>query len=172
MKARKPRTQRDRMPQWLRPRLQRAQVLDLAIVHVTNVDEISSGKATEQTLWDMATCVLTWSRVAEVLDVGVPEIEPQLHLVASLIERYGRTGVVSFEGAEYELAKFGIVVMDLLAQAVDATTAERAVAWANDKANRWCAAMAGARAVAQRPRGLTPNDRRFFVVDVATGAGA
>lgn len=50
-------------------------------------------------------------------------------LVASVVERYGRTGRVGFNGPEYQLAKHGVDVMDQLAELTDLYTAASAALW-------------------------------------------
>lgn len=129
------------VPRWLRPKLTSAQQTDLGIVHAGNVDEIVRGLASEQTLWDMVNNVLVWSHVAEQREVGIPEITEQLHMVSSLVLRFGKTGVIRFEGQEYDTACHGIAVMDAMAAEVDQHLASQAVAWATERTNEWRAAF-------------------------------
>jgi hypothetical protein len=126
-------------PRGLRPRLTRDQLLDLGLAHVVNLDLIARGEAGEPMLWDYAGAVLTWSRVAILLDRGVPEMTEQLRLSARLVERYGRTGRVLFDGADYQLAKAGLDVMDQLAAIVDRPTAIAAANWSEGKVERMAA---------------------------------
>ena len=116
-------------PRGLRPKLAREQVTELGVCHMATLDDIAKGRGTEKTLWDMVGAVFTWSRVAERLQAGVPEMAPQLELATRLVERYGRTGLVVFRGVEYQLAKLGIDVMDQLAEIVDKPTAQAAADW-------------------------------------------
>lgn len=174
------------VPHWFRPKLTPDQVRDVAIIHVSNVDEVHSGVATEQTLWDMVINVLAWSHVADLRGIGMPEISPQLQLVATLVERYGRTGEIRFEREEeYSLAKYGIQVMDQFAVEVDQVTAQQAIAWATGKANEWRTAFQSRVAAKppqpansvpkhlnivfltgdRNPLGLDDNERRFWVVE-------
>lgn len=81
-------------PRGLRPRLQPGQVRDLGICHLENLDAIASGDATEATLWQVAGAALTWSKVAELLQAGEPEMREQLELASTLVTRYGHTGRV------------------------------------------------------------------------------
>ena len=111
------------------PKLDKTQVRDLGLAHIVNLDAMVSGQANEQTLWDWMGSVLTWSRIAADLQLGVEEMEQQLHLATSIVERYGRTGRVGLSGAEYQLAKDGVTVMDLLAERVDRPTAVLAADW-------------------------------------------
>ena len=120
-------------PRGLRPRLTREQLLDLGLAHAFNLDAIARGEAGEPMLWDYAGAVFTWSRVAILLDRGVPEMAEQLGLSARLIERYGRTGRVLFTGGDYQLAKDGLDVMDQLAALVDRPTAIAAANWSEYK---------------------------------------
>jgi hypothetical protein len=93
--------------------------------------EVANGTATEQTLWDMAEAVFTWHRVAERLGEGEPEMAPQLLLAAKVIERYGATGRIEFEGDEYAQAQTGVDVMDALAIRTDVATATEAAHWSD-----------------------------------------
>lgn len=120
-------------PRGLRPKLTSSQVEAIGMAHIVNLDAIAKGQADESVLWQWVGGLFTWSRTAELLDVGVPEIEPQLELATSVIERYGRTGRVLFTGPEYQLAKFGVLVMDELASLVDQVTANAAADWSEAK---------------------------------------
>lgn len=122
-------------PRGLRPKLAADQVRDLGICHLQNLDAIAKGDATEATLWQVAGAALTWSKVAELLQLGEPEMHEQLTLASTLVERYGRTGRVLFTGSEYQLAKTGVDVMDQLAEAVDKPTAVIAAEWSERKVN-------------------------------------
>jgi len=135
-----------RMHRGLRPKLAADQVKDLSLVHLQNLDAIARGDAGEQILWDWVGGLFTWSRAATLIDLGVPEIEPQLQLAAAVIERYGRTGKIVFTGLEYQLAKDGVVVMDLLASQVDQANASAAADWSEAKVQQLadqCAARQG-----------------------------
>ena len=120
-------------PRGLRPRLDAGQVRDLGICHLEQMDAIARGQANEDTLWHWAGAVLTWSKVAEVLSAGVPEMEAQLALTAAVIERFNATGRIVFTGPEYQLAKDGVVFMDQLAEIVDRPTALMAATWSEAK---------------------------------------
>lgn len=122
-------------PRGLRARMTPDTLTTLAIAHNTNLDEISRGTASEQTLWDMVGAVFTWCKVAEMLRMGVEEMTPQLELATRVVERYGRTGRIGFSGPEYQVAKLGVQVMDALAEAVDVDTARIAAAWSEDRLN-------------------------------------
>jgi hypothetical protein len=114
-------------PRGMRPKLDRSTLTSIAIVHMTNLDDITKGRATLDTLWHVVENVLTWSNVSQALKVGVPEMKLQLELANRLLQRYGQTGRVGFTGVEYQMAKLGIEVMDALASTVDRPTAEEAV---------------------------------------------
>ena len=120
-----------RPPRALLPRFDSSRLASIGIAHLSTLDEIARGHATAQTLWDMAEAVFTWTRVAEVLGEGVPEMAPQLELAARVIERFGRTGRVAFTGPEYQLAKQGVDVMDALAIRTDVATAVDAAHWSD-----------------------------------------
>jgi hypothetical protein len=122
------------VPPYLRPKLTKDQVRDLGLVHAINLDAIHTRTADEQILWDAVVTVLAWSRVAEVRHVGLPEIIPQVTLMQDIVDRYKLSGIVEFKDqSQYELARFGVGVMDRLAEFVDRQTAEEAVLWAMEK---------------------------------------
>lgn len=136
-------------PRGLRPKLARDQVTDLALAHLTNLDLISKGHADEDVLWQMVGGCHTWSRVTELLPrttkvwIQVPAAEAmvgQLAMCTQLVERYGRTGRVEFSGAEYQMAKVGVEVMDQLAELVDKQTAVAAANWGEAQVNALAAA--------------------------------
>lgn len=123
-------------PRGMRPMMTREVVNTLAIAHLTNLDEIARGRATEQTLWDMAGAAFTWSRVAGLIGAGVTEMLPQLELATRVVDRYARTGRIVFTGVEYQVAKLGVQVMDTLAEMVDVDTARIAAAWSEARLNK------------------------------------
>lgn len=123
-------------PRGLRPKLTRDQVRDLAICHLQNLDAVAFGDADEGTLWQIVGAVLTWSRVAEMLQLGAPEMIEQMNLVESLIKRFGEHGKVRFTGTEYQLARAGVDVMDQLAETVDMPTAVIAAEWSEARVNK------------------------------------
>lgn len=116
-------------PPGLRPKLRRDQLRDLALCHLEALDSIARGDATSATLWDFAGAALTWSKAAELMQIGEAEMTAQLELALSLIERYRRTGRVLFTGREYQDAKDGVAVMDQLAEIVDHPRAVIAAEW-------------------------------------------
>jgi hypothetical protein len=116
-------------PKGLRPKLDRDTLTTVGLIHAQNLDDIATGKGDAQTMWDMAEAVFTWSRVAEVMQVGVPEMQDQLLLSARVCERYRDTGKVVFTGPEYQLAKLGVQIMDQLAEEADLPTATEAALW-------------------------------------------
>lgn len=120
-------------PRGLRPRLAPEQLLDLGLAHVVNLDAIARGEADESLLWQWVGGVLTWSRVAIMLDRGAPEMLEQVRLATRLVQRYGRTGRVLFTGTDYQIAKDGVALMDELARLVDRPTAIAAADWSERK---------------------------------------
>jgi len=116
-------------PKGLRPKLDGNQLTDLALAHLTNLDDIASGRADSSVMWQMVEGVLTWSRVADLLEVGQEEMRAQLEIATRVVERFGRTGKVGYSGVEYQAAKLGVEVMDELAAMVDKPTAIAACAW-------------------------------------------
>ena len=131
-------------PRWLRVRMHRGKVLDLHLLHELLLGDLLAAQATEATLWEHAAMVLTWSRAAQLLGLGEPEIAPQLDLSAQLIERWRRTGKVGLTGPERAIARHGAMVMDALAEAVDQRTATEASLWSE-------AQLAARRAPAMEP---------------------
>ncbi|MGL4575066.1 MAG: hypothetical protein ACRCV9_09790 [Burkholderiaceae bacterium] len=129
-------------PAGLRRKLTRAQVDDLALVHLSNLDAIAKGQGTEELLWQVVGATLTWSRVAELLHKRSASYEPaithmhqQIEITRSLVERYGRTGRVGFSGSEYQAARLGVDVMNALAEEVDHHTAALAAEWSERRIN-------------------------------------
>lgn len=131
-----------RMQRALRPpRLTEHQVRGLAIVHVVNFDAIARGQADESMLWDFVGGVLTWWRAAELAGLGVDEMRQQGELAMRLIDRYRRTGLVRFDGPDYQLAKAGLVIMDELASSVSHATAAAAADWSEAQTQRLADAL-------------------------------
>jgi len=124
-----------RLPRAFRPKLAPDQVRDLALAHVVNLDAIATGQAGEEILWQQVGGTLTWCRVAELLGMGEPEMAEQLQLLEQVVARYRSTGRVVFTGPEYQLAKKGLQVMDLLATIVDRPTALQAADWGELRMN-------------------------------------
>lgn len=120
-------------PPGLRPRLRRDQLRDLALCHLEALDSIARGDAKSATLWDFAGAALTWSKAAELMQIGEAEMTAQLELALSLIERYRRTGRVAFSGPEYQDAKAGVEIMDELAEIVDHPRAVIAAEWSEGR---------------------------------------
>lgn len=122
-------------PRGLRPKLVPAQVRDLGLAHVGNLDAIARGEADETILWQWVGGILTWSRVADLMQAGVPEMQAQLELAHRVIQRYVRTGRVGFSGPDYQDARAGVLLMDLLAEQVDKPTAIAAAEWSERRVN-------------------------------------
>ena len=127
-------------PRGLRQLLQPDQVRDLAMVHLVNLYLIARGQADEATLWQWLGGVLTWSRVADLLQAGQPEMRQQLYLASAVTERYGATQRIEFDADEYALARSGVDVMDQLAERVDQPTACAAADWSQRRIERMAAA--------------------------------
>lgn len=123
-------------PRGLRPHLPPEQLTTIGIVHMTNLDDIARGRGGEEVLWHVVEAAFTWSRVAEKLQQGHTDMAVQLELATRLVERYGRTGIVAFTGLEYQVAKLGTQVMDLLAEMVDKHTAVEAALWSAQQVAR------------------------------------
>jgi hypothetical protein len=103
-----------------------AQVRDLDTTHLQTLDDIARGLGTDALLAQWAGAVATWGHVAQMRGEGAPEMAEQASVVASMQERYVRTGRVGFSGAEYQKAKDGVAVMNALAERTDLATAKRA----------------------------------------------
>lgn len=131
-------------PRGLRPRLVPEQVRDLAMAHVVNLDDIAHGRASAEVMWQ------TVGGVAELLGRGVDEMQAQHDLMMRVMARQVATGKVLFTGPEYQLAKQGVMVMDMLAEAVDRPTAIAAAQWGEARVN----------ALAARCRPSEPDRRR------------
>lgn len=101
----------------------------LAIAHMQNLDLISRGTASQDEVWHLVEQALTWSRVAQLLGQGEPEMAEQVTVATQVVQRFQRTGRVGFSGTEYQAAKFGLDVMDELARLVDQPKASQAAAW-------------------------------------------
>lgn len=121
------RMRRHRVPPWLR--LTRDQVRDLTLCHHSNLDAIARGEADADLLWQWVGSILTWSKVAELNGLGIPEMAAQLGLAEGVITRFRRTGRVGFSGAEYQGAKDGVDVMDALASETTKAKAIEAANW-------------------------------------------
>ncbi len=122
-----------RLPRHMRPKLTKTQRIELGLAHTVNLDLIRTGEADEALLWQYVGGVLTWSRVAELLETGQEEMRAQLEVASALVQRYGRTGRVLFTGPEFQLAKEGMHHMDDLAEIVDQPTAEDAADWSQQR---------------------------------------
>lgn len=123
-------------PRGLRPRLQADQRLDLGLVHLQTLDAIATGAADIDHLWGYAGAVFTWSRVAQLLDEGMPEMAPQLAVATALLDRWRNTRRVVFTGPEYQIARHGVDVMDVLAHRTDRATAVAAADWSEARLQR------------------------------------
>lgn len=120
-------------PRWLRPRLSRAQLLDLWVLHELLLGDLLDDAADETTLWEHTAMVLTWSRAAELMQAGTVEIAPLVDLSATLIMRWRATGRVQLLPQERAVARFGSMVMDIIAETVDQPTAGVAAEWCEQR---------------------------------------
>ena len=123
-------------PRGLRPMLDRSQLTDLALAHVANLDALAHGQATPTTLWHAVEAAFTWSRAAQLMQLGEAEMAQQLAMLEAVVERYRRTGRIGLSGPEYQLAKAGVDIMDELARLVDVPTAVAAAAWSEARVDR------------------------------------
>jgi hypothetical protein len=115
--------------------LSAAQIRDLGLAHIVNLDAIANGTADVDILWQWVGGVLTWSKAAELVGAGVPEMHEQLALTTAVIERWRRTGRVGFSGIEYQAAKTGVAIMDELAAITPKVKAIEAAGWSENRLN-------------------------------------
>lgn len=123
-------------PKGLRIMLKPSTVRELLIAHHNHFDDVIHGRATIDTVWQMAGAALGWSKIAESLGMGEPEMARELTMINSMIGRWERTGKVGFSGPELQTARDSFDVLEQLAQAVDWITACAAVDWAEARINR------------------------------------
>lgn len=116
-------------PRGLRPKLRRQDLVQVGLYAVENLDAIATGEAGVSMMWDFCEGVLTWWKVAEMLQMGELEMAGQLEVATRLVERWARTGAVRFDGKDYQMAKIGLDLMDQLAAEVDISTATQAAGW-------------------------------------------
>lgn len=135
-----------RLPRVFRPQLDQGQRTDLALLHISNLDAIAMGGATEDNLWQWVGSVLTWTKCAELLERGVDDMHAQLDLATRLVNRYRQTGRILFTGVDYQLAKAGVEIMDALAETADRPTAMVAADWGEATLERMHQAVVGYRA--------------------------
>lgn len=137
----------------LKPETRRA----LAIAHHTHVDMVCHGRATIDTLWEMAGAALGWHRIAQALGMGVPEMQADLDVIMALVQRWESTGRIVYTGPELQQARAGLLVVDELARRVDWPTACASVDWAEDRITAIRAAREQARAeFEQNPQAHRP----------------
>lgn len=119
-------------PRGMRPKLSDSKILDLALAHIMNLDDIAKGGASEDVLWQWVGGVLTWTLAANAMQIGAPEMAVQYELARAMIDRLNRTNKVGFSGPEYQTAKDGVAIMDSLAEIVDLETAVQAAIISQD----------------------------------------
>jgi len=128
-------------PRGLRPKLDRSQLQDLALVHIAHLDALATGQADTTTLWHAVEAAFTWSRAAQLTGAGEAEMAQQLHMLEGVLARYQRTGRIGLSGPEYQLARQGVEVMDELAHIVDLADAIAAAAWSEARVDALLAAQ-------------------------------
>lgn len=127
------------------------QLRDLSLCHHQNLDAISLGAADPSMIWDYTGGVFTWWKVSRMLGVGIDEMDVQLEVATRLVERFGKAHRVLFTGPDLQLARDGVVVMDLLAAQVDMRTATLAAEWSEREINRMANAVRQLQAQEQGP---------------------
>ena len=124
------------IPRWLRPGLTRQSIIDLGLAHWQNLDALHRGEGTPAIMWQVGGGVLTWSRVADLIRRGQPEMQAQVELFDRVVEHWKATGRVEWPNHDdYQLARDGAIVMDELARVVDAHTALQAAIWSEERIN-------------------------------------
>lgn len=118
-----------KIPRGFLPRYERAEVVRMNLAHIGNLNGIATGCANDSVLWDFIANALTWWHAACAMSRHEHAMAQQLDLAKRLVDRWARTGRVRFDGPDYQLAKFGVLVMDDLAECVDVPTAQAAAAW-------------------------------------------
>ena len=116
---------RARPPAGLRAKFNKDTLQGLALIHIGLVDALVAGPELAQ-FWEWLGTVLAWSKVAQQAGLGEDEIRPVVELAAVLAARFEANGFVQLDDREIDIARSGAVVMDLLAQAVDADLAAAA----------------------------------------------
>ena len=112
-----------------RPPLSDSQVFHLSLAHHVNLQALFDGTADLDILWQHTGGVLTWSHVAKRTRTCRAEMAHQIKLADTLLNRYRATGLVQLTPAEYQIARFGVGVMDLLASTVSQADAIAAAEW-------------------------------------------
>lgn len=135
------------IPRAFLPRYSRAEVMRMNLAHIGNLNGIATGCANDSVIWDFIANALTWWHAATSMGRHEQAMAQQLDLAKRLVDRWARTSRVRFDGPDYQLAKFGVLVMDDLAECVDVPTAQAAAAWSQ-------AQMAKARIEADELRAL------------------
>lgn len=115
------------------PKIAPEVLVELSTCLNVNLDAIAHGQANVQLLWDFVSTTLTFSHIALALGEGEPEMAAQLELGLSLIDAFVRTGRVLFTGPEYQLAKRGVMQMELLTERTDELTAVAAAVWSEQQ---------------------------------------
>lgn len=119
------------IPRWMRPKLNKTSLMELGLAHWTNLDALATGQGTTDIMWQVGGGILTWQRVADVVGQGASEMAEQLALFDRVVAHWQATGRVEWPTPnDYDLARKGAQVMDLLAELVDAYTALQAAIWA------------------------------------------
>lgn len=134
-------------PKGLRIMLKPSTVRELLISHHENFDDMTNGRATIETVWQMAGAALGWAKIAQALGLGEPEMARELSMINSVLARWERTGAVGFSGPELQTARDSFDVLEQLANSVDWMTAYAAVDWAEDRINAIRQQREGSRAL-------------------------
>lgn len=116
--------------------LSQQQIEQLDQAHEENARALLSGQATEEQLWHWVGGVLTWSRAAQLMELGEAEMDPQLELLTAVLNRWSETGCIQILPAEHQVVLDGVVIQSLLAKATTQAAAALAADWSEAETNR------------------------------------
>lgn len=117
------------LPRWLRPKLSMSKQHALSLALHVNHDALVRGEADGALLMDWSDGLLMFSRIAERLRMGQPEMARQLGLATTVVRRFEATHRAGLEGDELDTAREGLLVCEALAEACDEATALEAALW-------------------------------------------
>lgn len=118
----------------VRRKLTRTSIRELHMLHAQHLDALATGRVDDRIMWDWAAGALTWSKVAELIGQGEPQMNELMAVVERVVSRYKTDGTVKLTPEEYDQVRQGSMVMDLLAETTDLISAGRAAQWSEDVA--------------------------------------
>lgn len=118
------------VPAWCRVLMTPAARQQMALVQLQLLADIHTGRATEETLWDMVRNGLTWSRVSDLAGAGIEEMNDYLGVLTRMVYHYGATGRVEFTSqGDDEAARLASAYMEDLAGLCTKQQAIEAANW-------------------------------------------